>query len=283
MRCISTTKIAFGALALLTGGAALAGCMAEGDAPDAPATAEADQPVLLSQNPFSIGWTGGHHEWDMGPSSTQTCLLTSVKGDLSGDTSYGGNIAEAGTAIKNGRWVLIANAGVGTGVALDAMCIQNVTNRTQISASECTSFNCISPSVAGTPSFPNRRCFVNYLWSRAGMTFHYQGDSAPGLHVTQAGDGRFYLQTWSSDDAGEASNMGGTVTCVDIAGDAPGSWSGANHRVCAGSVTRGFFTGIFGDFNGSLSNGVIITNDLANGGASVAAASGKTAEFDCVW
>lgn len=274
------------ALGASTLACSLVGCIDTGEAP-APAEAQVDQAATLSQNPFGITWFGGHQEWDMGTSANQTCFVTGVRGDLSGDPYDVGttHIAEVGTVMKNGHWFLVANAGIGTGVEFTALCITNVTNRVQMSVSECKSFGCIAPSVPGAPNFPNRRCFLTDIWSRAGMTFHYQGDSTPGLHVTKnAGDGRYYLQMWSSNDAAEPANMGGTVTCVDIAGDAPGSWTGSvsELHVCSGSVTRGFLTGVFGDFNGSTSDGVWMTNDL-NGGASVSTTNGKTAEFDCVW
>ena len=125
---------------------------------------------------------------------------------------------------------------------------------------------------------------ITHVWSREGMTFHYQGDPEPGIWIEQSG-GRYYLKTISSNDMSEAPNMGGEAVCVDIVGDAPGSWTDAvasNLRVCNGSVTRGWFSGIFGDFNGSTSTGISLQNDLS-GGAELNSTGGKSVFFDCVW
>ncbi|GEN10063.1 hypothetical protein SAMN05443572_10732 [Myxococcus fulvus] len=242
------------------------------------------------------GWgTPGNSgpDLDLGPSNTQTCFLTGVRGNLKGQSAHPYNpISSVGVYEEGGRWKLKTRDGIGTGVVGEATCIANTANRVSMSWSECTSFSCAFPYV---PVNTNRRCFITSIWSRAGMTFHYQGDSKPGLLVSKqtiyppnggASYDAWVLKGWSSDDASEPANMGGTAHCVDFPGGgvADGSWEGnATVPMCNGASTVGLLRGVFGDFTGGYEDGVTLTKNDATGWTDLKVTNGKTGYVSCVW
>lgn len=276
------------------------GCGGGLEAPiDAQADAPREESIGQTQQGVTVtgywGWgTPGNSgpDLDLGPSSTQTCFLTGIQGSLKGQAAYPYTpIASVGVYEEGGRWKLKTRDGIGTGLSGSATCVANTANRVSMSWSECKSFNCGFPYVPATGS---RRCFLTSVWSRNGMTFHYDGDSKPGLMISKQtiypSGGTPYdawvLKGWTSNDASEPANAGGTAYCVDFPGGgaADGSWEGsATVPMCNGPSTVGLLRGVFGDFTGGYNDGVTLTKNPDTGWTDLKVTNGKAGHVTCVW
>ena len=246
----------------------------------------------LAAWPYEWGSPGNNGpDLDLDSAADRTCFLTGIMGNLTGKSSHPNEPkASVGVYIRNGKWKLETRAGVGSGVSGRAVCIKNVANRTSMSWQECTAFECRNnyPFVKADGS---RRCFLTSVWSRAGMTFHYNGDGAPAIRITKEGTPPIWvMRGWTSDDPSEPPNAGAEAYCVDFpgAGAADGSLGGNERRpMCdgpkSGSVTVGFLTGVSGDFNGGWSNGgVELIMDTATGKTDLKVTGGKAGYVSCV-
>jgi len=275
------------------------GCGPEGleaESPEAPVAPAAESLGETQQGLVVTGtWESGTGEADidMGPSNTQTCFLTGIRGNLKGrDTFPHTPLASVGVYEEGGHWRLKTRHGVGTGVSGSATCISNVANRVSMSWSECKTFSCAFSFV---PVNANRRCFLTSIWSRAGMTFHNSGDSRPGLLISKQtifpGGGApsydaWVLKGWTSNDASEPANGGGTAHCVDFPGGgvADGAWDGnSTTPMCNGPSTVGLLRGIFGDFTGGYSDGVSLIKNAGTGWTDLKVTNNKAGYVSCVW
>jgi hypothetical protein len=151
----------------------------------------------------------------LGPTNSQTCILSGVSGDFIGNpTIYGkpGSFLPASAEIieKGGFWFLRTRAGGGTGVIVYAICINATTNREEFSWS-----NNISTQGVKAAGFPNRHCFLKGVWATSGLSGQV-GALQTNLTIKKVGDEFDMNDSYVQNVGGDTDFGGATAVCVDI-------------------------------------------------------------------
>lgn len=153
--------------------------------------------------------------FQLGPTNTQTCALAGVSGNFLGNPyvfSSPGEFLPASASVRPDQtgqfWIMETRAGLGAGVAAQALCINTTANRTTFGwSSNVTS--------AGVEATPNRHCFLSEVWATTGLSGQHNG-LVTNLTIRKIGN-QFDLNSSFVEAIGGDQEFGGaTATCVDI-------------------------------------------------------------------
>lgn len=261
--------------ALLLVAISLSGCAVDNDTPSEAVIGESEQAVTRSAE-FEWGSTTSMTA-DLGPADSETCFLTSLRGNMitwMTDMGYPDSPARAGAAIVNGRWVFHEWSNGGA-MAVTVRCVPVVTNRTAVAT-----WTSGSAATFLAPGAPNRHCFLTEV---AKTNYWGWTTDADSVRVWKDPSNNWYI------GGPQSTGVRGSAICVDFPGDY-GSWlwvagtgSGTHDLAYNPGGVDCFLTGLGGHFNAQdYSDGVTIGYDAGTRTYNETVVNGKSGWATCV-
>jgi hypothetical protein len=275
-----------------------------GDTGDGVETADTQQAIT--------GWAVGFHGTttdmvgaDTGwSSSTSTCVLTAVTGDLGEGGYYEINdvasVAEV-TGGSNGHYFIIAHGGAYTNqvnarvwannpVGAGVVCVPYPNSATGVWKTQPAKYG-VAPPKKITGLAANRRCFLSGIIGGEQNFTHY-ADSMVVKQITTTDPSHpttgWYVEgTVASNPYTEAPSYA-NATCIDfpqISGEWGGAFGGATNTMTTGTGKKMCgLTGLFGAYNvNSYSNGTMLNAPAAQtGNWTMTVSASKFSQANCI-